>query len=362
MTERIVRSTKPRFQVDGLDVDRLAADLLRLEVWHDEDGMGRLEMRLSNWGQLNQGDPTGFIYFGGDLMDLGRELVVEAGDAEAAGIIFRGHVTSIQGVFPEVSAPELVVCAEDELQQLRMRTSTRLFEDSTDRDIAATVADDHGLSTEGDPDGPTHVQLMQINQSDLSFIRERAWAVDARPQIIDGALNFLPKRDDEDTDPPELSRLKELVDFRVRVDLAHQRTEVQVHGYSVADKEAIIATATKDDLSAENLDGGRTGPEVLEDLDWTAVDHRHIEVPSTQEEADHLAKAILKERARNFVHGEGTTKGTPTMRIGQVLQLNDLGDWFSGKYYVSSLRHSWDGRVGMRTYFEAQRVDLGEAG
>ena len=249
-TQQLVTVMRPRFAVDGQSTPRLGEDLLRLEATEDEDGMARLVAVFLNWGRRTDSSEPGFVYFDGEAFDLGREILVEAGDEENAATIFRGVITAVEGDYPELRPPEIRICAEDRLQWQRMRQRTRYFEQLSDTDFAAQIAGDHGLSPDVDAEAPTYAEFWQVNQSDLSFLRERSQRVDARIAADEGKLVFRPRREVSGA-PVKLTRENELLRFRVAADLSHQRTEVRVHGYSVEDKQGIHEVAGADEVRSE---------------------------------------------------------------------------------------------------------------
>jgi len=351
-------ATRPRFEVDGERRPRLEADLLCLECCEDEDGMSRLKAVFLNWDRRTESEGPGFVYFDDDILRLGREIVVRAGKGDTEDVIFRGVVMAIEGDFPELRPPEVTVFAEDRLQQLRMRSRTRFFERTSDAEIAGSIAGDHGLAGDALAEGPSHEEFLQVNESDLAFLRERARAVDARLGLSDNRLVFRPRRDTP-SEPIRLTRQNQLLRFHVSADLAHQRVAVRVHGYSVADKQAIHESAGPEAVDSEASDRRRTGATILTALDANAAEDLHLEVPATAEEARTLAQALMRARARRFVCGRGVTDGTPKMHVGSRVDLVDLGPWFSGVYHIAEVRHTFDQVDGLRTHFRAERVDLG---
>ncbi len=359
-SERLVFRARPRFEIDGQSELRLNEDLIRLETHQNEDGLARLEAVFKNWGRVSENSGTGFVYFDGEILELGREIKVFAGEVDNEANIFRGIITAIDGVYPESRAPEVVLRAEDKLQWLRMTQRTRLFSEFTDTDIARDVADSSGFSSDAQAEGPSHTELLQLNQNDLSLLRERARAVDARLQEQDGVLLFRPRREDQ-PEPIQLTRKNELINIQVCADLAYQRAAVRVHGYSVADKTGIHETADASDVRNEADNSGRTGPEIIEDLQPNAIEYLHLEAPATSEEARTLAQARLRRRARRFITARATTSATPGLQAGSKVDFVDLGAWFSGIYHITQIRHTFDMRDGLRSHFYAERVDLGDS-
>lgn len=360
-TDRTVAVQRPRFSIEGEERPQLASDLLWMEVRHDEAGVASLEARFNNLGASSDGQGSGYRWFDGDVLQLGKGIKVAAGEEDNEALVFSGAISAVAGRFGADRPPELVVRAEDAGLLLRMGQRTRVYEESSDADAAGRVAGDHGLQVRGQPEGPTHTQIWQVNETDLAFLRHRARAVDARLGIADTTLAFEPRRGEDEAEPIALTTLRELLSFEAEADLAHQRTEVQVHGWSVADKAGIHETAGGDAVTAES-GGGRTGPQVLDELGWSAVEHHHLEVPATTEEARTLATAMMRRRARRFLTARGTTSGTPAMRVGSRVDVADAGPYFSGRWVVVSVRHTFDQARGFRTHFLAERTDLGGRG
>jgi phage protein D len=206
-------------------------------------------------------------------------------------------------------------------------------------------------------DGRQHRQLLQLNQSDLDALRQRL--PDHLIRFSEGQLKVSTAV--SEAEPPlQLTRQNQLLRFTVLADLAQQRGEVRVHGWDVAAKEAIHATAGAAVVRAE-APRGRLGAEVVAEVFNGAAEDLHLEAPVTADEARQRAEARLRQRSRRFVRGRGVTLGTPSLRVGSRLELVDLGPWFRGIFLVTAVSHCFDQANGYRTHFEAQRAHLEES-
>jgi phage protein D len=355
---RFLASGQPVFKVDGQDVAALGTGCFRLEAMEDDTGLCSLEAVFLNLDHPAEGKPVDFLYFDGKVLDFGKKIEVGFQVTGTPVTIFQGVVTAIGGEFPEAREPELILHAEDALAPLRMRRRTRVFDDASDSDIVQQVASDAGLSPTARLDGPTHVQHWQVNQSDLDLLRERTGAVDGMLTSRDTAVTAAARGDAADS-PIRLSNYNELLRFSVLADLAHQRTEVRVHGWDVSAKQAIHETSGNADARAIAGAGGRTGPDVLAGIWSEAAEDMHLEMPATTAEARALAKAMMQRRARGFVRGRGMANGDPKLRVGARVELVEIGALFSGVYQLTSVRHTFDMSYGYHTHFEASRADLG---
>jgi hypothetical protein len=49
------------------------------------------------------------------------------------------------------------------------------------------------------------------------------------------------------------------------------------------------------------------------------------------------------------------------LRVGTYVDLQALGPIFSGKYYLTQVKHVFDGQDGFRTEFTGERPGIGKA-
>jgi uncharacterized protein involved in type VI secretion and phage assembly len=71
----------------------------------------------------------------------------------------------------------------------------------------------------------------------------------------------------------------------------------------------------------------------------------------SQSEADALAKAIFGELTGGNLQAEGVAIGNPKLTAGCKVKLKALGSKFSGEYFVSHTRHTYDSEDGYLTEF-----------
>ena len=348
-----IRAARPTFVVAGQENAAVAEGLLSLSIVESADGLYRCEALLGNWGTKDGG--LGFLYFDRRVLDFGKTLKIKLGGET----LFDGRITGLEGHFPDGRAPQFTVLAEDRLQDLRMIRRTRTFADIEDSDVFSQVANEHGLRPRVSVHGPRHKTLAQVNQSDLAFIRERARSIDAELWMDGDTLNAMTHAD-RDEGTVEMTYGRTLREFSVLADLAGQRTSVTVSGWDVAAKRGLSHEATDSAITSE-LGDQTSGASVLRSALGARKDAFVRTVPLTSQETQAEAEAIFKQRARRFVTGHGLGEGDGRLRVGGRVDLRGLGPLFSGKYYLSEVRHLFDGRHGIRTEFTAERPGLGQA-
>jgi uncharacterized protein len=359
MAEAPLAAVSPVFSSGGSVVGELARDCVRLEIEEDLGGLRRLRAHLVAVGAGAAGPQDRLLHLDGGTVDLGRELRVTMGPEGQREEVFKGTVSALELLLDDAAPAVVVVHAEDALMPLRMTRRSRTYPNMTDADIAGEVADAHGLDADVDAGGPRYDVVHQFNQSDLAFLRDRARLIRAELWCTDRTLHFRarPRRQG-----PELTLAwkAELLDVRVAVDLAHQRSEVVVTGYD-ADQRGVVNERAGPEVVEAEIEGGRTGPQLVRQAFGATTSLRVREAALSGEEASAWAEAEMLRRGRRFVTAAGATAGTPGLVVGTRLTLDGIGQPFEGAgYYVTKVKHTFDLKRAARTFFSAERATLNE--
>lgn len=343
---------RPGLFIDGVEETVLSTGLLLCSIIETVSGLYRCEVTLGNWNPATTAD--GYIYFDRKLLDFGKSLQVKFNNQ----LLFDGRIMAIEGRYPKGGPTEIVILAEDRLQDLRMTRRTRSFAQSSDADVFQQLAGDHGLSSEIDVTGPTYETINQVNQSDLAFLRERARLLGAELWVEGSTLHVQMRTSRGNSSPPELTYRSRLREFTVIADLAGQRTSVLSQGWDVMSKSAISAEAS-DAVLCNELDDDESGASILSSGFGDRVEAISHNAPFSTNEAQAQADALYRDIARRFVVGHGVADTDASLRVGGQVILKGLGALFTGKYYLSQIRHVFDGENGIRTEFTGERSGMG---
>ena len=347
--------SNPTVSVEGQANDQLTNDLLAVFVEETTEGLYRCEASFNNYslrGSLR------YTYLDRDLLDFGKQLTIQIGPPENSRQVFDGRISALEAKYTSDGTTQLVVLAEDRLQDLRLTRRSRSFEDVSDEDVINQIASDHSLTPDLEIDGPTYKVLVQVNQSDLAFLRERARCVGVE-LWVEGTTLFARSRSAREGGSIDLEYGANLTSFSVRADLAHQVTELGISGWDVAAKEAIDETADESAISSE-LNGDTGGSSILEQAFASRKEYLVHFAPLTTQEARAIAKALYQETARCFITGTGHCDGDARIRVGSTVNISGLGGLFSGAYYVTKVRHTFTLNQGFRTVFDVERPGLGQ--
>jgi phage protein D len=348
---------RPTVEVDAQEWAEVSELMLSMEMTEREGGLSALELRVSNVSSESDGR-TALAFEDDSILKLGARIAIYAGDVVSPREIFRGTITGVEADFPAEDSPTLLVFAEDEFQRARMARRTKLHDNATIAGLAADLASQVGLTPVVTGLAADVGPQLQLNESDLAFLRRLLVRYDADMQVVGTELHVSP-RGDVSRGTIDLELHGQLRRARVLADLAHQTTEVTVSGWDAKQGSAVAGSGAGAHLGPGT---GRTGAAILREAIGARSHHLSHLATATQDEAQAVADAAFDARARRFVIAEGTTDGNAALRVGTTVTLRGLGGRFENDYYVTLARHRWDERRGYQTDFTAECAFLGTGG
>ncbi len=355
VSQTAIFSARPTLRIAGQPDERASAQLSSLRMEESEGGMSTLEMRLTNWVATGGGRAE-MAFNAQSSLKLGAELGVYAGDEATPREIFKGKVGALEMVCNYGQPPELVVLAEDALVAARRQRRTKVYEAKSPADVVRDIAAALGLTpsiTGLDSPNGTWVQL---DQTDLQFLRRLLARFDADLQVVGSDLQVSPRKD-VSRGTIELALYGQLAKVRVTADLSQQATAVTVAGWNAVDGAAVKGEASS--IANAGPGQGRSGLAWASEAFGSRSDHLAAPLATTQAEADALAEAALDQRARRFVRAEGTAEGNAQLRVGASVRLSGISPQFDNTYYVVRACHLFDMKQGYRTEFSAECAYLG---
>jgi phage protein D len=242
----------------------------------------------------------------------------------------------------------VIVRGYDISHRLHRGRYNRSFQNMTDTDVvkkiigeagiqAGTIDDSGGPYGFGDPVG----YIFQENQTNMEFLRERASRHGFELFVQDGKLNF---RKPSANTSLNLTWLKDINSFKVRVSSAEQVDSVEVRGWDYQNKQAIVSTKSSQNTEVITSTDQGKGKKVSTAFNGTPKMIVVNQPISKSAESDAIAQSLYNELSGEFVQADARAEGNPEIRPGKTITLKDLGK-YSGKYYVTETRHLFTGRV-----------------
>jgi len=155
-------------KISGADIDpEVMGHVLTVDVDQHAYLPGMFVIRLQ--------DPD-FSLIDEGPFDLTKEVEISAQKEDGQWVpLMKGEITALEPEFQEGMIARLVVRGYDKSHRLYRDQKTEAHLNAKDSDLAQAVAQAAVLQAEVDPTTTVYDHVLQHNQSDLSFIQERAW-------------------------------------------------------------------------------------------------------------------------------------------------------------------------------------------
>lgn len=348
-------SARPRVKFDGQEPAVVAHNLIAMRIDEQMGGLTSLELRLLNI-RSDEGGGADLAFEDDDIIKLGAEVVIGMGDEQNSVAMFRGLVTAIEELYGSEGPPEILVLAEDKLRKAQLARRTKVWEDATISDIANQVANDLGLTPRVTGLSANIGTQVQLNESDLAFLRRLLATHDGEMQVIEGELHVAGVAD-VSRGELDFDGLRDLRRARFSADLAEQVSQITISGWDAAQGERIGVTSN---VSSYGPGSGSTGAQKLQQAFGRRSEHVSFGTPLNSDEAQALADAAHRQRAGRFVKLDGTAEGNPRLRVGTRVRVSGgVSRRFVNTYRVVRTCHRFDLRSGYETDFEAECAYLG---
>jgi uncharacterized protein len=321
-------------------------DLRSVTVEDDVRALSMFTLELHNWDD----SLLRVTWSDSSLFAVGNEVEIWLGYVGDLSRVMLGEITGLEPAFTADAPPVLTVRGYDHGHRLARGTATRTFVNMTDSDIARQLAGRAGLSPQVSRTTVVHGYVIQANQSDWEFLRQRAGLIGYEVYVREKVLYFRPP---EPAAPPaeKLSLGQEITQFTARLSAQSQADEVTVRGWNVKEKTAVVATAWP-----APAPGGRPSGPATAGRAFGKASEATVTLPvRSKAEADAVAQAGFGEMALAYVEADVVGRGRPRLRAGSVVGISGAGETFGGSYYVTSVTHSVTPEQGYQTSFTVQR-------
>lgn len=335
--------------VDGSKIPpEVHVEIYQMEVDLDIYSVGMFTIMVS----AGERDLEKYKLIDSDHFRPGNEIKIKMGYGEPLDTMIVGEITSLAPEYSGTGAIGLHVQGYDRLYHLGIGRKTRSFQSMKDSEIASQIAEDWSLTPDTAPTDITHEYVMQNNKTDREFITQLARRNRFMVRVEDKTLIFkMPAEDAGKT--VTLTYNLDLIEFYPRLSTIRQNSKTTVRGWNPKEKKELKGEAGVGDETTK-MEGDKTGGETVRSINEENAFVINAENVSTKEEAEGIARNHFNAMAMQYVTGEGCCIGNTGIKAGEVVELKELGERFSGHYYITSCRHVLN-EQGYLTYFKVRR-------
>ncbi len=293
------------------------------------------------------------------LFKIGNEVAIKLGYVNNLRDMILGKIKDVQVSFPASGASTLRVSGLDFLDEVLRGHAKKTYplEEASYSEAVDAIAGASKLQSKIDPI-PDKQPKIFIRKGDAfkPFMDDLARRLDFRFYTRGRTLHFRKRK--AQSGIVTLTWGKNLIQFTPHLSLNHQLTKVEVRGYNPTTKEPIIGVATSGDIE-KTESGGTSGSDMLQAAKTERVKVITNRPVFTKAEAEKIAKAELNKANAELVTGDGSCVGLPGLRPDDYVELEGLGQRFSGKYQVASVTHTFN-NSGYITSFNLKRNSSNE--
>jgi uncharacterized protein len=300
-----------------------------------------------------------------DLFREGSAVKIALGYVDDLQDMIEGEITQISPSFPQDGIPTVAIQGNTLLHRLDGNHNTRTFQGVSDKEIVEKIAQEANLEADAEDPNVKYEYVMQPNQTDLEFLRERAKKLHFEILVQDKKLIFR-RSQEQQTNSYTLiwahtqkaiamgSKTLPLSTFSLQLNASAPATGTETRSYDPATKQAFVSHAGPSDQTSP-MGGTTRGGDVTSDAFKRDRKHVHVTTPfgSKSECAEH-AKAAYNNKAMGLVSGTAETIGVPDLRGGQIITMLGVGRRFEGDYRIDEATHNI-GSDGYKTSLTVKR-------
>lgn len=291
----------------------------------------------------------------------GKLLEIDIGYEGDVNNVFKGLILKHAIKIRDSNASYLEIECKHAAVKLTVNRKNHFFYDSSDKEALSQILEEASISytIEGMSD-LTHRQLVQYESTNWDFMLSR---VDANGHLVlfDNEQLTIATPSMEEEELLDCQYGSNVISFNAEMDSERQFSQVESKAWSSADQDLVVASGMHGftneigNLSSEDL------ARVLNDEPFFLQHTANI----PEEELATWAKSKATKNELSKVIGHVRIRGNAMIYPGKIIRLTGFGDRFTGKAYVTGVRHeasngNWttDIQFGLPASWFSQRQDF----
>ncbi|GAA0879209.1 hypothetical protein GCM10009119_21770 [Algoriphagus jejuensis] len=264
---------------------------------------------------------------------MGKSIDIQLGGSGDDKSVFKGIIVGNSHSVNANQSTLFLVC-KHEAVKMTVSPKNRHFNDLKDSELVEQVLQENGLTDLDIPSfGSSHEQLLQVNVTDWDYILSR---IDANGMacVIDGS-KFTVIKPDSSMDPVHtLTFGSNIISFRSESDIRSQPTAVKAFSWDFANQEVVEVAGT----GLSSASPGNIQESAIADINGQEYEIK-TSARLTNEALQSLADAKKQKLSLSKIKGKVTFSGSAEVGPGNWITLEGIGEQFSGKAFVSAVRH-----------------------
>ena len=291
----------------------------------------------------------------------GKTLKINAGYKDSEDTIFEGVIVKHNIAITGDNYSRLHIECRDSAVAMTIGRKNSNFVDAKDSDVIKELIGRYsGLSSSVEDTATEHKELVQYYCTDWDFMLSRAEVSGSLVIVDDNEVSVAPPQVDGSA-VLKVTYGEDLKEFHAEIDARHQYKEVKGACWDPGTQEVVEQVATTESLNKQGDLDSVTLSKVI------GLDSFHLQTPTMMETTalkDWAGSQQIKS-GLSRVTGSIKFQGSSKVKPGTLVELEGVGNRFSGDVFVSEVVHeisegNWVSSVefGMSPDWFAERRDL----
>jgi Rhs element Vgr protein len=265
----------------------------------------------------------------------GNEVELFVGYQSQEKKIFKGTIVKHGIAIRRNGTSQLKLECRDKAFQMTVRRNSNYFSEIKDSDVAKQLCQKYGLNTAIEDTSVQHANVVQYDITDWDFVLSR---LDGEGKIVivdDGS--FTSKKPDFNQSPVLTLQYGENIhEFDAEMDARNQYSGVKAQSWDYSSQELLEAEAQEPTQVKEN---GNISSSQLSKVNGNDPFILRYPGKYDQQELQIWASAWWQKSRMAKTRGRVRSDGSADVKPGTLIELKGVGDRFSGKVWVSGVRH-----------------------
>jgi len=296
-----------------------------------------------------------------DTFKPGAEITINAGYDQEETAIFKGVVVKHGIKITGDNYSRLVVECRDKAVGMTIGLKNANYVDSKDSDVIATLIGNYGgLTSDVGATQTSYKELVQYYCTDWDFMLSRAEVNGALVIVDDAKVTVKPP---QTSTAPQLKVTygEDLIEFHGEIDARTQLTKVKGATWDLKNQAVLEQQASPQTLNAQGDLDSATLAKVVGLSEFRLQTTAPLEQTALKAWAD--GRQVKAGLAR--IRGRMKFQGSAKAKIGELIELDGVGNRFKGNVFVSAVQHvieegNWitEAEFGLPPEWFADRRDL----
>lgn len=231
----------------------------------------------------------------------------------------------------------LSIEAKDVAVKLTVGRKNRYFSDTTDSDILETLLGDYGdITADVEATTTTHAQMVQYYCTDWDFLVTRA-EINGQLTMVDDAIIKTAAPDYAQEPVANLAYGQNILEFDFEMDARTQFPTIETRAWDLANQE--VVTSSNQPQNITEL-GNLSSSDLSATIGLDPLNYQHTGALDSQELQSWTNARMLRSQLSK-IRGRIKILGNNEIKPGSLVNLEGLGERFSGTAFVSGVSHTF---------------------